>query len=187
LSYSQADLTPYFEALAVESNAPIYFYDLPQRTGISLEVETVLRLAHHPNIAGIKCSGDLGQARRLIDALEGSNFRVIVAQAPLIDVLLRAGIGEHVDGVYCIVPQLVRGIFTAAAQTDWELAAKRSRALQGLLGLLRKYGVFAAMTAILNYRGIAGNFAPRPHQPLSAATAEELISEPALHEALGLT
>jgi 4-hydroxy-tetrahydrodipicolinate synthase len=187
LSYSQAELTRYFEALAVESNAPIYLYDLPQRTGISLEVETVLRLAEHPNIAGIKCSGDVGQARRLIDVLKGSNFRVIVAQAPLIDVLLRAGIGEHVDGVYCIVPQLVRGIFNAAAQADWELAAERSRALQGLLGLLRKYGVFTAMTAILNYRGIAGNFAPRPHQPLSAAAVEELISEPALREALVLT
>ncbi|MEO7402649.1 MAG: dihydrodipicolinate synthase family protein [Burkholderiales bacterium] len=186
LSYSQAELIWYFEALAAESHAPIYLYDLPQRTGITLELETVLTLAQHPNIAGIKCSGDLGQARRLIDALEGSSFRVIVAQAPLIDVLLRAGIGEHVDGVYCLVPQLVRGIFNAAAQADWELAAKRSRALQGLLGLLRKYGVFAATTAILNHRGIAGNFAPRPHQPLSATAIEELLSEPALHEALVL-
>jgi 4-hydroxy-tetrahydrodipicolinate synthase len=182
LSYSQAELAQYFEALAAESRAPIYLYDLPQRTGIALEVETVLRLAQHPNIAGIKCSGDVGQVRRLIDACAGSSFRVIVAQAPLIDVLLRAGIGEHVDGVYCIVPRLVRGIFDAVEQEDWELSAKRSQTLQGLLGLLRKYGVFAATTALLNHRGIAGNFAPRPHQPLSAALVEELLSEPTIRD-----
>lgn len=184
LQYSQLELAQYFEALAAESRAPIYLYDLPQRTHVSLEIETVLRLAEHPNIAGIKCSGDLGQARRLIDALAGSRFRVIVAQAPLVDVLLRAGIGEHVDGVYCIVPRLVRGIFDAAGQEDWELSAKRSQSLQGLLGLLRKYGVFAATTALLNHRGIAGNFAPRPYQPLSKATIEQLLSEPEAREAL---
>src|SRR5262249_18911196 len=126
LPYSQSELAQYFEAVAAESRAPIYLYDLPQRTGVVLEVETVLRLAEHPNIAGIKCSGDMGQVRRLIDAVEGSSFRVIVAQAPLIDVLLRAGIGEHVDGIYCILPRLARGIFDAAAQGDWGLSTKRS-------------------------------------------------------------
>ena len=184
LSYSQAELIQYFEALAAESRAPVYLYDLPQRTGIALEFDTIARLADHPNIAGIKCSGDLNQTRRLIDSLGGSRFRVIVAQAPLLDLLLRAGIGEHVDGVFCIVPQLVRSIFSATAHADWQLATERSRALQGLLGLLRQYGVFAATTAILNRRGIAGSFAPRPHQPLSPAATEKLLAEPALHNAL---
>ena len=127
MSVLGADSLRIFEALAVESNAPDLFLRFAAADRHLAGSETVLQLADHPNIAGIKCSGDLGQARRLIDVLKGSNFRVIVAQAPLIDVLLHAGIGEHVDGVYCIVPQLVRGIFNAAAQTDWELAAKRSR------------------------------------------------------------
>jgi hypothetical protein len=50
--------------------------------------------------------------------------------------------------------------------------------------LLYKYGVYPATTVLLNQRGIAGNFAPRPHQPLSAAAVEELLSEPAVRGAL---
>ncbi|MEX2170931.1 MAG: dihydrodipicolinate synthase family protein [Pirellulales bacterium] len=184
LSYSQADLIQYFEALAAESRAPLFLYDLPQRTGIALTVETVLRLSEHPNIAGIKCSGDLSEARRLIDSLRGSDFRVIVAQAPLLDVLLRTGMNQHVDGVYCLVPQLTRRIAEAATRGDGETAAELTRRLCSLLLMLRKYGVFPAMTALLNTRGISGSFAPRPHQPLTSAVRESLLAEGAVRDAL---
>lgn len=184
LPFSQADLIEYFQELAAESSAPLFLYDLPQRTGIPLEVETVLRLSEHPNIAGIKCSGDLGQTRRLIDALAGSAFRVIVAQAPLLDILLRSGIREHVDGVYAIVPKLVRGIVDAVRQGDWQTSARGAQAVNGLLSLLQKYGVFPSITALLNHRGIAGNFAPRPHRPLSPEAREQLLAEPLARAAL---
>lgn len=184
LPYSQAELIQYFEALASDSRAPLYLYDLPQRTGNALAVETVLQLSEHPNIAGIKCSGDLSEARRLIDSLRGSDFRVILAQVPLLDVLLRAGMHEHVDGVYCMVPQLTRKIADAAMRGDGETAAELTRRLCGLLMMLRKYGVYAAMTALLNSRGFEGNFAPRPHQPLTSAARESLLAEGAVRDAL---
>jgi 4-hydroxy-tetrahydrodipicolinate synthase len=184
LTYSQNELIEYFETVANESRAPIFLYDLPQRTGNGLAVETVVRLAEHPNIVGIKCSGELSQVRRLIDCLKGSDFRVIVAQATLIDILLRAEVNEHVDGVYSLVPQLVRGIFNAAERGDWPLAAEKTQLLQGFLATLCKYGVFAATTAILNSKKIAGNFAPSPHRQLSAAAREELLAERVVRDAL---
>ncbi len=184
LSYSQAELIQYFQALASESRLPLYLYDLPQRTGIPLEIETVERLAQHPNIAGIKCSGDLGQTRRLIDSLAATDFRVVVAQAPLMDILIRSGVRDYVDGVYCIVPKLVRGIADAAVAGDWATSNRRTQVLNGLLSMLRKYGVFPATTALLNHRGIPGNFAPRPHMPLSPERREELLAEPAAIAAL---
>jgi 4-hydroxy-tetrahydrodipicolinate synthase len=184
LTYSQSDLIGYFEALADESHAPLYLYDLPQRTGIALTVETVVRLSEHPNIAGIKCSGDLSEARRLIDAVRGSKFRVIVAQVPLLDVLLHAGIHEHVDGVYGLAPRLTRKIADAAVRGDQETAAELTRRMIGLLMMLRKYGVYPAMTALLNARGISGNFAPRPHQTLAPAVRDELLAEPAVVQAM---
>lgn len=184
LSYTQAELIEYFQALAAEARAPLFLYDLPQRTGIALEVETVQKLAEHPNIAGIKCSGDLGQTRRLIDAVEGSDFRVVVAQAPLMDYLIRNGVRDFLDGVYCIVPKLVRGIADAADGGDWAASSARSQLLNGLLSMLRKYGVFPATTALLNHRGIPGNYAPRPHFPLSAEQREQLLAEPAIIAAL---
>ena len=187
LTYSQNELIEYFKTIANESRVPIYLYDLPQRTGNGLAVETVVRLAEHPNIVGIKCSGEISQVRRLIDCLKGSEFRVIVAQATLIDILLRAEVNQHVDGVYSLVPHLVRGIFDAAERRDWPLAAEKTQVLQGFLAQLCKYGVFAATTAILNSKKIAGNFAPSPHHPLSAAVREELLAEPIVQAALSDT
>jgi 4-hydroxy-tetrahydrodipicolinate synthase len=186
LTYSQDELIEYFTSVANESRAPVFLYDLPQRTGNGLDVETVLRLAEHPNIVGIKCSGDLSQVRRLIDCVKGSNFRVIVAQATLIDILLRAEVNEHVDGVYSLVPHLVRSIFDAAERSDWARAADKTQLLRGFLAQLCKYGVFAATTAILNSKKISGNFAPSPHRPLSAAAREELLAETAVRAALAV-
>jgi len=183
LKYSQSELIEYFEAVAAASRAPVYLYDLPQRTGVSLDVETVVRLAEHPNIAGIKCSGDLGQVRRLSDALQGSSFRVIAAQSTIIDVLLKAGFSQHVDGIYCIAPQLVRDIAAAGAKLDWNEAAKKTRRLNDLLMKIVEYGVFPAMTAVLNHRGIPGSFAPRPHWPLTPEASERLLAEPAVRAA----
>lgn len=184
LPFTQGELVDYFRALANESSKPLYLYDLPQRTGVALEIETVVQLAEHPNIAGIKCSGELGQTRRLIDAVAGAPFRVVVAQAPLIDVLLRAGFSNQLDGVYCIVPRLVAGIRDDACRDDWEAAAEKTQRLNGLLGVLRKYGVFPALTALMNGQGIPGNFAPRPYRSLSPEAREQLLAEPAVERAL---
>jgi 4-hydroxy-tetrahydrodipicolinate synthase len=184
LPFSQDELVDYYRTLADESRKPLYLYDLPQRTAVPIDLETAVKLADHPNIVGIKCSGDLGQTRRLADATADKNFRVIVAAAPLLDVTLHAGFREHVDGVYCIVPRLVAGIRDAAARDDWTEAADKNARLNGLLGMLRKFGVFPSFTALMNHQGVPGSFAPRPFKPLSPESREALLSDPATLQAL---
>jgi 4-hydroxy-tetrahydrodipicolinate synthase len=184
MTFSQAELIAYFRAVADESRAPLYLYDLPQRTGVALQLETVLKLAEHPNIVGIKCSGDLSQVRRLRDALHGSEFKIIVSHPILIDVLMRAGFGDHLDGVYAIAPTLASRIAQAASVSDWEAASKATQLLNDLLVVIVKYGVFASMTTILNSLGIEGVFGPRPHRLLGTIESEQLLSEPAVRAAI---
>lgn len=54
----QTDLIAYFQGLADRSCKPVYLYDLPDLTKTALHLETVLQLSKHPNIHGIKCSGE---------------------------------------------------------------------------------------------------------------------------------
>jgi 4-hydroxy-tetrahydrodipicolinate synthase len=64
---SQAGLVEYFTALADASPVPVLLYDIPYRTGATIDTETLLTLAAHPNIHGIKdCGGDADKTHRLI-------------------------------------------------------------------------------------------------------------------------
>ncbi|OWT74984.1 4-hydroxy-tetrahydrodipicolinate synthase [Achromobacter sp. HZ28] len=64
---SQAGLLDWFTALADTAPAPLVMYDIPYRTGATLELATLLQLAGHPNIAAIKdCGGSLDKTIALI-------------------------------------------------------------------------------------------------------------------------
>ncbi|MDM0023132.1 4-hydroxy-tetrahydrodipicolinate synthase [Variovorax saccharolyticus] len=64
---SQAGLVEWFGAIADAGTAPLLVYDIPYRTGIAIERETLLALAAHPRIRGIKdCGGDMAKTRALI-------------------------------------------------------------------------------------------------------------------------
>ena len=182
VKFSQAELIDYYEALANESRAPLFLYDLPQRTDTFLEIETVLHLSQHPQIAGIKCSGDISQTRLLKESLPDSSFRVIVAQPLLVDVLCRAGIEQHLDGVYSIVPHWMEEISALIEQQRWDDATEKVKRLGTLLEVLRSYGVFQSMTELLNLLGVPGNFAPRPHARLAKLQRQSLLDEPVVCE-----
>ena len=64
---SQAGLLEWFLAIADASAVPVLIYDIPYRTGATLSRETLLALAAHPRIRGIKdCGGDMAKTRALI-------------------------------------------------------------------------------------------------------------------------
>lgn len=60
---NQEGLYQHFKAISEASTLPIMLYNVPGRTIVGLEVETVLRLAELPNIIGIKeCAGQEAMA-----------------------------------------------------------------------------------------------------------------------------
>jgi len=64
---SQAGLTNHFTTLADISTVPLIVYDIPYRTGVRLDLATLLTLAGHPNIHAIKdCAGSLETTLALI-------------------------------------------------------------------------------------------------------------------------
>ena len=63
----QAGLIEYFTAIADASGLPVITYDIPKRTGVSIEPETLWRLAEHPRIVANKdAKGDLEAAQRTL-------------------------------------------------------------------------------------------------------------------------
>ncbi len=74
---SQRGLLTHFNALADHASWPIVLYNIPYRTSVNITNETLLRLAQHPNIVGLKdCCADRAQS---IDLLRRrpEGFRVL--------------------------------------------------------------------------------------------------------------
>jgi 4-hydroxy-tetrahydrodipicolinate synthase len=58
----QAGLVHHFTALADATDLPVMVYDIPARSGVAVETETMCRLAEHPRITAVKdAKGDLGE------------------------------------------------------------------------------------------------------------------------------
>ena len=56
----QSGLARHFRAVADAVGLPILLYDIPHRAGVPIATETLVRLAEHPNIVGVKdAKGDL--------------------------------------------------------------------------------------------------------------------------------
>lgn len=64
---TQKGLIGHFTAVADAVNIPIILYNIPGRTGMSIEVSTVKKLAEHKNIVAIKeASGNISYTAKLI-------------------------------------------------------------------------------------------------------------------------
>ena len=82
---TQKGMEASFRAIADASTKPCILYNVPSRTGCNLLPETVLALADHPNIVGIKeASGNISQIAKLaslvgdkIDIYSGNDDQIV--------------------------------------------------------------------------------------------------------------
>jgi 4-hydroxy-tetrahydrodipicolinate synthase len=124
---SQHGLLAHFTALADHASWPIVLYNIPYRTGINITNETLLRLADHPNIVGLKdCGADRAQSIDLL-ARRPAGFRVLNGDdAQYFDALTDGADGgillsAHVETEsFAAVRTLLRQRNREAAQARWD-------------------------------------------------------------------
>ena len=105
---TQKGVIAHFRAVAAESEGGIILYNVPSRTGMNLEADTVIKLAEVDNIVGVKeASGNLEQIMRIIrDA--GENLTVLSGDDIMTYPILALG-GKGVISVASnIVPDMVQ-------------------------------------------------------------------------------
>ncbi|MBN1553890.1 MAG: dihydrodipicolinate synthase family protein [Phycisphaerae bacterium] len=178
--FTQGELVEHYTRLADAAKSPLYLYHLPVVTGTDITMETFLELAKHPNIRGAKMSCDMDFARQVMDRV-GGDFRFIVASPNLIDVLLRSGIYEHLDGMWSILPGWTVALGECVVKGDYQGAAEYQRRITEVRNLLRDYGA-SSYTTMMNARGLPGIYMPLPRTPLSEARKRELLETPVIRQ-----
>ncbi|MFO7768739.1 MAG: 4-hydroxy-tetrahydrodipicolinate synthase [bacterium] len=112
----------HFEAVAEASPIPLIVYNVPGRTGSNILPDTVLELAGHPNIAGVKeASGSLAQAAAILaDRPEG--FRVLSGEDDLILPMMVLGGDGIISVAGNAAPGLLHRLTEACRAGRWEEA-----------------------------------------------------------------
>ncbi|MFE2751705.1 4-hydroxy-tetrahydrodipicolinate synthase [Actinosynnema sp. NPDC059335] len=166
---TQEGVRAHFTTVADQVGVPVMLYDIPPRTVIPIEVDTLLRLAEHPRIVAVKdAKGDLLAGSKVIAATDLAYYS---GDDPLNLPWLSVGAVGFVSVISHIAADRLRDLLDAFESGD---VAGATAIHQSLLPLLRPFsrmpGVTYAKTA-LRLRGLdVGD----PRLPLVPASTEDI-------------
>jgi 4-hydroxy-tetrahydrodipicolinate synthase len=108
---SQRGLLQHFTALADHAAWPIVLYNIPYRTSVGLANDTLLQLAEHPNIVGLKdCCADRAQTQDLLRR-RPAGFGVLTGE----DAQYFDALDDGVDGAILLSAHVETKRFAAVA------------------------------------------------------------------------
>jgi 4-hydroxy-tetrahydrodipicolinate synthase len=117
---TQAELSDHFRQVAGSTKLSVVLYNNPATCGgLSIDPETVARLAEVPNVIGIKdSSGDLQNTIEIIRQTQRDKFSVLNGRDTLILAALSSG-GQGAIPASCnIAPELCVGIYSSFSRGD---------------------------------------------------------------------
>lgn len=119
---SQEGLYRHFSTVADEGGLPVVLYNVPGRTGREISVDTIARLAKHPNIIAVKEAG--GSVDRVSAILDACDITVLSGDDSLTLPMMAVG-GQGVISVASnVVPERVAAMVHEALNGGWDAARK---------------------------------------------------------------
>ena len=152
---TQAGLYEHFKRIAEEVDLPQVIYNIPSRTGVNIQPETVAKLAKIKNIVGIKeASGDLRQVAQIID-LAGKKFSVISGDDSLtLEIMKLGGVGV-ISVASNLVPDKVAKMVESFRSGDVKTAKRIHKELTPLFKALFIETNPGPVKTAMNWMGMA--------------------------------
>ncbi|OZD66592.1 4-hydroxy-tetrahydrodipicolinate synthase [Rhodococcus sp. 05-340-1] len=171
----QAGLYAHFTAVANATDLPVMLYDIPPRSVVPIETETLRRLAEHPRILAVKdAKGDLNAGAELI-ASTGLQF--YSGDDPLNLPWLSVGATGFVSVIGHLVPSRLRELHTAFMMGDIARAQAINVSLIPVIRSVARLGGVSASKAGLRLIGIDVGEPRLPQVPPSIDHIELLAAE----------
>ncbi|HEL9643926.1 TPA: 4-hydroxy-tetrahydrodipicolinate synthase [Streptococcus suis] len=171
---SQEGMYQHFKAIADASDLPIIIYNIPGRVVVEMTPETMLRLAEHPNIIGVKECTSLANMAYLIEH-KPDDFLIYTGEDG--DAFHAMNLGA--DGVISVASHTngdeMYEMFTAIEQQDIRTAATIQRKFIPKVNALFSYPSPAPVKAVLNYMGFEVGPLRLPLVPCPEEDAKRII------------
>ncbi|BAF54794.1 4-hydroxy-tetrahydrodipicolinate synthase [Corynebacterium glutamicum] len=166
---SQEGLLAHFGAIAAATEVPICLYDIPGRSGIPIESDTMRRLSELPTILAVKdAKGDLVAATSLI---KETGLAWYSGDDPLNLVWLALGGSGFISVIGHAAPTALRELYTSFEEGDLVRAREINAKLSPLVAAQGRLGGVSLAKAALRLQGInVGD----PRLPIMAPNEREL-------------
>ena len=159
----------HFLELADRSPLPIILYNMPACTGVDLSAETVVELAQHPNIVGIKdSSGNVVKLGEIVRAAP-PNFSVLAGSASFLYPALALGAVGGIMALANIAPEQCYLIYRYTLEGRHEEARRlQLRMIPPNIAVTARFGV-PGLKLALDWLGYYGGPPRSPLGPLDEA------------------
>ena len=172
---SQEGLFQHFDSVAKSVDLPVILYNIPGRTAVNLEIDTVARLKEaNDNIIGVKESNkDFEHINRLLHKM-GRDFLVYSGIELLCYPILAIGGAGYISATGNLMPEKVADLYNLVAADQWSEAQDLHYQLMTLNdAIFMEINPVPVKTAL----GMMGKISPEvrlPLSPLSPANHERL-------------
>ncbi|HEY3371847.1 MAG TPA: 4-hydroxy-tetrahydrodipicolinate synthase [Prolixibacteraceae bacterium] len=168
---TQEGLFQHFKLVVEASPIPVILYNVPGRTGVNMEAETTLRIAHLSEkvIAVKEASGDLSQFAKMINNAP-DHFKVISGDDALTFPAISIGSIGVISVIANALPETLSQLTYASLNANMPLAAQLHLQMAEMLKLLFREGNPGGVKSLMEIMGTAKNQLRLPLVPVSPAT-----------------
>ncbi|MEN0617082.1 dihydrodipicolinate synthase family protein [Klebsiella indica] len=130
----QEELISHYTAIADALSVPVFLYNIPARTGNTIEPQTARALAKHPNIIGIKDSaGSYESLKGFLDAVQDiADFNVLNGPDSLIHQGFVDGCSACISGLANVAPNEINAIWSQFKAGNIEGSRRAQESVTGL-------------------------------------------------------
>ncbi|EMB4079338.1 dihydrodipicolinate synthase family protein [Klebsiella aerogenes] len=130
----QDELVSHYTAIADALSVPVFLYNIPARTGNTIEPQTARQLAAHGNIIGIKDSaGSYESLKGFLDAVKDiDGFNVLNGPDSLIHQGFVDGCSACISGLANVAPREINAIWSTFQAGDTEASRLAQENVTGL-------------------------------------------------------
>ncbi|MET9547984.1 4-hydroxy-tetrahydrodipicolinate synthase [Streptomyces sp. NPDC006627] len=166
----------HFRTVADACGLPALLYDIPGRTGTRIEPRTLLRLADHPRIVGVKdCAYDILGSQHVISRTDLAYY----AGCDEYNLALYAvGGAGYISTVSNVIPARLRAVLDAFDAGDTAAAREGQLAVTPLIELMMASGLPGAVTAkaLLGGLGLPAGPVRAPLLPAGREATDGLLA-----------
>jgi 4-hydroxy-tetrahydrodipicolinate synthase len=162
--YQQRELLRFFLNAAEHSQKPIILYENPRLVPNSISVDTIIKLAEHPNIHGIKLSSaDVYQWQGLLRSnLPRERFSVISGAGKMTALAMQLGFDGITEGLHNIIPNIARQLYDVSKAGDFAKADRIQQKINQCFRILEVEGGWRGLEIAFQYMGIASKATIHP-------------------------